>query len=64
VTTKSLYDWEEKYGESSTAYQEKKAEHDEVRRLKAELKRVTQERDSLKEAAVFFGGESKNNARS
>ena len=64
VTTKSLYDWKEKYGESSTAYQEKKAEQDEVRRLKAELKRVTQERDILKEAAVFFAGESKNNTRS
>jgi transposase len=23
VTTKSLYDWKEKYGESATAYQEK-----------------------------------------
>ena len=64
VTTKSLYDWKEKYGESATAYQEKKAEQDEVRRLKAELKRVTQERDILKEAAVFFAGESKNNTRS
>ena len=30
VTTKSSYDWKEKYGESSTAYQEKKAEQDEV----------------------------------
>ena len=38
ATTKSLYDWREKYGEPSTAYQEKKAEQDEVRRLKAELK--------------------------
>ena len=64
VTTKSLYDWKEKYGESSTAYPEKKAEQDEVRRLKAELKRVTQERDILKEAAVCFAGESKNNTRS
>lgn len=64
VTTKSLYDWKEKYGESTAAYQERKAEQDEVRRLKAELKRVTQERDILKEAAVFFAGESKNNTRS
>ena len=64
MTTKSLYDWKEKYGESTAAYQERKAEQDEVRRLKAELKRVTQERDILKEAAVFFAGESKNNTRS
>ena len=64
VTTKSSYDWKEKYGESTAAYQERKAEQDEVRRLKAELKRVTQERDILKEAAVFFAGESKNNTRS
>ena len=33
---------------------------DEIARLKRELKRVEQERNILKEAAVFFAGESKN----
>ena len=30
------------------------AQSDEMRRLKAELKRVTEERDILKKAAVYF----------
>jgi transposase len=64
LTTKILCEWKEKYGESETAYQEKKAEQGEVKRLKPELKRVTQERDILKAAAVFFAGEPKNSARS
>ncbi|WP_165773530.1 hypothetical protein [Zooshikella ganghwensis] len=36
----------------------------EIARLKHELKRTEQERDILKEAAVFFAGESKNTTRS
>jgi transposase len=32
-------------------------------RLKRELKRAEQERNILKEAAVFFAGESKNGTR-
>lgn len=64
VTTKSLYDWKVKFGKSSSEYQKDKANQEEVRRLKAELKRVTQERDILKEAAAFFAGESKKNTRS
>ncbi|OAK88664.1 transposase, partial [Ralstonia pseudosolanacearum] len=31
---------------------------DEVRRLKAELKRVTEERDILKKAAAYFAKQS------
>ena len=63
VTTKSLYNWKARFGDDSPAYQSKKSSDDELRRLKAELKRVTQERDILKEAAVFFAGESKKNTR-
>tara|TARA_Y100000780_G_C13377563_1_gene299085 strand:+ start:233 stop:340 length:108 start_codon:yes stop_codon:yes gene_type:complete len=33
-------------------------------KLKAELRRVTEERDILKEAAVFFASESKKNTKS
>ncbi|MGI0118521.1 hypothetical protein [Zooshikella sp. RANM57] len=36
----------------------------EIARLKRELKRTEQELDILKEAAVFFAGESKNTTRS
>ena len=36
----------------------------ELRTLKAQLRRVTEERDILKEAVVFFAGESKKNTRS
>jgi transposase len=36
----------------------------EIKRLKAENRRVTEERNILKEAAVFFAGESKKNTRS
>ncbi len=63
VTTKSLYDWKARYSKSSADYQNEKATQDELRRLRAELKRVTQERDILKGAAVFFAGESKNTTR-
>lgn len=63
ITSKSLYDWKEKYGGGIDKFQERKANQDEVRALKAELKRVTMERDILKEAAAYFAGESKKNTR-
>ncbi len=59
VSSKSLYDWIKAYGPQSAATQATRSEQDEVRRLKAELKRVTQERDILKEAARYFAQESK-----
>lgn len=54
VTTHSMYQWLKKY---SVAEPERQAAHDweaELRRLKAELKRVTEERDILKKAAAYF----------
>lgn len=59
VSSKSLYDWIKSYGPQSEATQVARSEQDEVRRLKAELKRVTQERDILKGAARYFAQESK-----
>ena len=59
VSSKSLYDWIKAYGPQAEATQAARSEQDEVRRLKAELKRVTQERDILKEAARYFAQESK-----
>ena len=64
ISTKSLYDWKTVY---SQPIKKRSEEHDlqaEVARLKRELKRVQQERDILKEATVFFVGESKNTTRS
>ena len=60
VSTKSLYDWIKIY-KKPPKLREKEADLlAEITRLKRELKRTTQERDILKEAAVFFATESKN----
>lgn len=42
ITTNSLYRWRDRYGANSQAYQEKKSSNEELRKLKAELKRVTE----------------------
>ena len=54
VTTHSLYAWIKKYGPDSAEHQVKADEQVEIRRLKKELKRVTEERDILKKAAAYF----------
>lgn len=56
ITTKSLYGWRDRYGENAQVYQEKQSSTEELRKLKAELKRVTEERDILKEAACSLPG--------
>lgn len=48
VTTHSLYAWIKKFGPDSTGHQAKADEQAEIRLLKKELKRVTEERDILK----------------
>lgn len=56
VTTHSLYAWLRKFGKLDIGITQR-AELDqsaEVRRLKAELRRVTEERDILKKAAAYF----------
>ena len=64
VTPKSLHDWSQKYVEAIAQHQTITGQQEELRRLKAQLRRVTEERDILKEAAVYFAGESKKNTRS
>ena len=64
VTTKSLHDWIKRYGDASGQHQTITAQQNELRRLKADLRRVTEERDILKEAAVYFASESKRSTRS
>lgn len=63
VSTKSLSDWQKKYGCSNKHQQTIVSQQEELKRLKLDLRRVTEERDILKEAAVFFAGESKKNTR-
>lgn len=64
ITTKSLYDWIKRYGDQDLTHQELTTQQAENRRLKAELRRVTEERDILKEAAAYFAGESRKSTRS
>ena len=64
VTSKSLYDWIKKYGDQGEQHQTINTQREELRRLKSELRRVTEERDILKEAAAYFAGESRKSTRS
>ena len=64
ISTKSLYDWMKIFSKPPKQRKEEQDLQAEVARLKRELKRTQQERDILKEAAVFFAGESKNGTRS
>jgi transposase len=52
VTPKSMHDWIKKYGDTGSQHQTITGQQDELRQLKAQLRRVTEERDILKEAAV------------
>lgn len=58
ITTHSLYAWIKKYGPDSSTNKEQSDAQAEIRRLQKELKRVTDERDILKKAAVDSNGQS------
>lgn len=58
TTTHSLYAWVKKFGPKDKAAKEAEETECELRRLKAELRRVTEERDILKKAAAYFAKES------
>lgn len=53
-----------KYGKPNGTREAEDAQQAEIRKLKTELRRVTEERDILKEAALDFAGESKKSTRS
>ena len=53
VSTKSIYDWKRLYGDKMKACNDDTPLPD-TRRLKADLKRVTEERDILKKAVAYF----------
>ncbi len=63
VTPKSLHSWIDKYGKPESQHKAIDSQQDELRKLRAQLRRVTEERDILKEA-VYFAGESKKSTRS
>lgn len=54
VSTHSLYQWIKRYSQPEAQRQAAQDQQSEIRRLKAELKRVTEERDILKKAAAYF----------
>jgi transposase len=54
VCTKSLYDWKKQFHKPSKERKQEVADSAEIRRLKAELLRVTEERDILKKATAYF----------
>ncbi|MFT5674359.1 MAG: transposase [Paraglaciecola sp.] len=64
VTAKSMHDGIKKYDGTGSQHQTITGQQDDLRQVKAQLRRVTEERNILKEAAVYFASESKKNTRS
>lgn len=54
VSSHSLYAWIRRYSQPAVQQQYDSSQQAEIRRLKAELRRVTDERDILKKAAAYF----------
>ena len=59
ISTKSLYEWIERFGKPDSERNQLTVQQQEIRALKAELKRVSEERDILKKAAAYFSKESR-----
>jgi transposase len=59
VSQHSLYEWLKRYSLPPVERDELQGQAAEIRRLKAELKRVSEERDILKKAAAYFAKESR-----
>jgi transposase len=58
VSAHSLYTWIKRYSVPAGQRAQHDSQADEIRRLKAELRRVTEERDILKKAAAYFAKQS------
>ena len=54
TTTHSLYAWLKRYGDQCPEQSKQADSQAEIVQLKAELRRVTEERDILKKAATYF----------
>ncbi len=59
ITSNSLYNWRRKYGNGESNHNQTSDHQAEIRKLKSELRRVTEERDILKKATAYFAKESK-----
>ena len=59
ISTKSIYTWQKLFSRPAKVIQEVDAQADEIRRLKRDLARVTEERDILKKATAYFARESR-----
>ena len=59
ITSHSLYAWRNKYGHRPQHAAQVDDQQAEIKRLKAELRRVTEERDILKKATAYFAKESR-----
>lgn len=59
TTTHSLYAWIKRYDPQQPKIIESNNPSAELAKLKKELQRVTEERDILKKAAVYFASQSK-----
>jgi transposase len=57
MSTHSLYAWVKRYSKPQEQRAQKDDQHAELRRLRAELKRVIEERDILRKAAAYFAKE-------
>lgn len=54
ISIHSLYAWRKRYTNPSSTRPEAIDQGSELRRLKSEVRRVTEERDILKKAAAYF----------
>ena len=57
TTTHSMYAWLKRYGEQSPQQANKVDDQATIAELKAELRRITEERDILKKAAKYFAND-------
>jgi len=59
ITTKSLYTWKTQFSKPAQVRDDEAALASELRRVKRELARVTEERDFLKKATAYFARETR-----
>lgn len=59
ISQYSPYQWMKQFGVPEAQRTEARSQQEEIRRLKSELRRVTEERDILKKAAAYFAKESR-----
>lgn len=59
ISTKSLYTWKAKFSKPAKVLSDEVALSAELRQVRKELARVTEERDILKKATAYFARESR-----